>query len=99
MTGTAVLFTLLLQASAPFERSQEVLMGDTLYSVLPLDAIPAIDEPQFVPVAVADTFLAPTEMIIGVSIDGDDRAYSAWQLDEHEIVNDVVGGVPIAVTW
>lgn len=99
MAGTAMMILFLLQAAAPFERSQEALMGDTLYTVLPLDAIPAIDEPQFVTVSVADTFLSETEMVIGVSIDGDERAYSAWQLDEHEIVNDVVGGVPIAATW
>lgn len=99
MTGSAMMILFLLQAAAPFERSQEALMGDTLYTVLPLDAIPAIDEPQFVTVSAADTFLRATEMVIGVAIDGDERAYSAWQLDEHEIVNDVVGGVPIAATW
>ena len=99
MTGTSILFLFLLQAAVPFERSQEALMGDTLYSVLPLDAIPAIDEPQFVSVAAADSFLSPKEMVIGVDINGDERAYSAWHLDEHEIVNDVVGGTPIAATW
>jgi hypothetical protein len=27
------------------------------------------------------------------------RAYSTWQLDRHEIVNDVFEGRPVAVTW
>ena len=39
------------------------------------------------------------EMVIGVVHNGIARAYSAWYLDRHEIVNDVVGGDPVAVTW
>ena len=32
--------------------------------------------------------------------DGDEpRAYSTWQLDRHEIVNDTFDGRPVAVTW
>ena len=37
--------------------------------------------------------------MIGVVGDHEQRAYSAWTLDLHEIVNDVVEGQPIAVTW
>jgi hypothetical protein len=40
-----------------------------------------------------------TELILGVEIEGDARAYSVPLLSRHEIVNDVVGGKPIAVTW
>ena len=43
--------------------------------------------------------MADDELVIGVSIDGDHRAYSVPHLSRHEIVNDVVGGRPIAVTW
>ena len=37
--------------------------------------------------------------IIGLSLDGDDRAYGVALLSRHEVVNDVVGGQPIVVTW
>ena len=30
---------------------------------------------------------------------GQARAYSAWHLDHHEIVNDRIGKTAIAVTW
>lgn len=41
-----------------------------------------------------------TELILGVEIEGDARAYSVPLLSRQEIVNDVVGvGKPIAVTW
>lgn len=70
-----------------------------LVTLLPKDAIPAIDEPRFYDAAAADREYDPDEMVLGVSIDGDSRAYSTPLLSSHEIVNDVVGGRPITVTW
>ena len=43
--------------------------------------------------------LKPDELVLGLSINGDTRAYSIPMLSAHEIVNDVVGGVPVAITW
>ena len=70
-----------------------------LVTLLPKDAIPSIDEPRFYGVAAADREYAPDELVLGVSIDGESRAYSTPLLSNHEIVNDVVAGRPIAVTW
>ena len=39
------------------------------------------------------------EPVLGVSLNGDHRAYSVRILSRHEIVNDVVGELPVAVTW
>lgn len=64
----------------------------------PKDGIPAIDEPQFVP-AAAVTDIAPQEPVIGLVIGGQARAYPLRILHWHEIVNDVVGGTPLAVTY
>jgi hypothetical protein len=63
----------------------------------PKDGIPAIDDPKFVPVTEAE--LPPQEPVIGLIVDGDARAYPLRILIWHEIVNDVVGGVPVAVTY
>ena len=70
-----------------------------LVTLLGFDSIPAILDPDFVPVAEASKWMDPGEQVLGVSIEGDHRAYSVPMLSRHEIVNDVVGGVPIAVTW
>ncbi len=43
--------------------------------------------------------MTPTELVLGLSIDGDHRAYPLNLLSRHEIVNDTVGGEPVAVTW
>jgi hypothetical protein len=70
---------------------------DVLHTVLPRDAIPAIDEPSFEPVVTAK--LNDREPVLGIVGEREQRAYSTWQLDRHEIVNDVFEGKPIAVTW
>ncbi len=61
------------------------------------DSIPPIHEPQFVSVAEAD--IGPLEPVLSIGIDGDFRAYPLRILLWHEIVNDVVGGVPVLVSY
>ncbi|UCG24069.1 MAG: DUF3179 domain-containing protein, partial [Chloroflexota bacterium] len=67
--------------------------------LLPRGIIEAIDDPQFQTVDEVDPDMEPDERLIGVSINGDVRAYPINILSSHEIVNDIVGGEPIAVTW
>jgi hypothetical protein len=86
-------------AQPPREQESVPIRGEPMYTVLPFDAIPAIDEPVFVGAGEADRFLLPHEPVIGVRSGIDVKAYSAWHLDHHEIVNDVIGETPIAVTW
>jgi len=64
----------------------------------PKDGIPAIDDPRFRPVAEVDD-LADAEPVIGLTVSGESRAYPLRVLTWHEIANDVIGGVPVAVTY
>lgn len=64
----------------------------------PKDGIPAIDHPSFIAVNDAQD-LAPHDPVISIEIAGDARAYPLRILIWHEIVNDTVGGTPVAVTW
>jgi len=61
------------------------------------DGIRSIENPNFQPVSEPE--LADSEPVITVSINGDTRTYPLQILIWHEIVNDVVGDVPIAVTY
>lgn len=70
-----------------------------IITLLPPDAIPAIDDPVFLTVEEADDEYAPDELILGVEFNGNARAYSIGFLSRHEIVNDTVGGVKLLVTW
>jgi hypothetical protein len=62
------------------------------------DCIPSIDDPKFVTAAEAD-HVADDAVVIATSYNGEQRAYPARILDHHEIVNDTIGGDPIAITW
>ncbi len=76
--------------------------GDSEFEIvtlLPPDAIPAINDPRFITLEEADKQLRLTDLVIGVSIEGEHRAYGAAFLSGHEIVNDTLGGRAIAVTW
>lgn len=64
----------------------------------PKDGIPSIDNPKFAPVSESQ-FVPDTTFVIGLDINGEKRAYPLFIMVWHEIVNDIVGGVPVAVTY
>ena len=82
-----------VEARAEERRELEIV------TILGYDSIPAILEPNFVSAEEAARDYSPEEGVLGVSINGEHRAYSIPTLSRHEIVNDVLGGMPIAVTW
>ncbi len=65
----------------------------------PPDGIPAIDQPKFVSVGEADGWLKDREPVVALEVAGDARAYPLQIMTWHEIVNDTVGGRPVAVTF
>ena len=61
------------------------------------DGIPALTNPFFIE-AGAVTYLADNDLVLGLVVNGEARAYPhniGWW---HEIVNDVIGGEPVCVT-
>ncbi len=65
----------------------------------PKDGIPSVDDPTFESVDVARSWLTDRDPVIFFENNGDVRAYPLAILIWHEIVNDVVGGMPVAVTF
>ena len=64
----------------------------------PKDGIPSIDDPKFAEIS-GSSFVSDSDVVIGLEIDGEARAYPLFILVWHEIVNDKVGGVPVSVTY
>ena len=79
------------KSSVPFD---EIFSGG-----VPKDGIPPIYNPQFGSIAEVDRLYKGTEPVITVSVNGAARAYPLGILMTHEIVNDELGGKPIAVTF
>ncbi|MCC2647411.1 MAG: hypothetical protein K0S67_107 [Nitrososphaeraceae archaeon] len=65
----------------------------------PPDGIPSIDNPKFIQIRKAEEFLEDSDLVVGLNINGDIRAYPLQILVWHEIVNDKVGNTPVAVTY
>jgi hypothetical protein len=91
-TGEAI--TLRTDTSKALIPLDEIISGGP-----PPDGIPAIDRPAFVNAAEAAGWLVPREPVLALQVKGDARAYPLQILMWHEIVNDVVSGVPVTVTF
>ena len=65
----------------------------------PRDGIPPIDAPKFISPAEASAWLKDQEPVIAFELNGDARAYPLQILIWHEIVDDEVGGLPVAITF
>ena len=89
--------TITVTVASPGEGAQPAELK--IVSVLPRDAIDAILDPTFVSGDEAAAQMVPASRVIGLSINGDHRAYSTAQLSSREVVNDTVGGMPVVVTW
>ncbi len=62
------------------------------------DGIPALNNPELLPGDSAD-YLTDDELVFGVAINGDVRAYPLRIMDWHEMFNDVIGGVPVSLAY
>ncbi len=87
------------QSFSPLPQNTKPVAADfkRYRQLLPKDAIRPIYEPKFV--AGQEASLRWEELVIGVELNGESRAYPVGPLNSREMVNDVVGGVPILVTW
>ncbi len=83
---------------APLVSAGADFRPEDIQTILPKDGIQAIMKPSFESAREA-TWLAGSDSVVGVAINGEARAYPVPILSDREIVNDTVGGVPIAVTW
>lgn len=99
----AILFVLLFGATAMAERPEPEVYGtfdgDEMYTLLPPDGIPAIMDPEYLTGEEAAAQMSPEEHVMGLASESDAVCWSTWQLDHHEIVNDVFEGAAIAATW
>jgi hypothetical protein len=64
----------------------------------PKDGIPSIDKPKFVKSSEAE-FVSDDDLVIGIDINGEQKAYPLFIMVWHEIVNDKIGEIPVAVTY
>jgi len=74
-------------------RFEEIVWGGVL-----VDGIPPLDMPEMIKAAEA-SYLADDDLVFGVELNGDARAYPLRIMGWHEMMNDTVGGVPLALAY
>lgn len=89
--------------------SREIFVTDGVRHSIPLneilsggppkDGIPSIDNPKFVEVSEADTYLSDDNPGLGLSYKGETRFYPYSILVWHELVNDTVAGDPLLISY
>lgn len=72
-------------------------LPDDFRQLLPRGRIASVDDPEFVSAAEAN--IPDDAWVLGVMDDGQAKAYSLNLLNSHEVVNDTLGGQPIAAVW
>jgi hypothetical protein len=90
-----------------FALHQATVPNDLLVRAMAKDGVRVLLEPPTMTPADVDRWneeqrgklLVPDDRVIGVDFGGEARAYPLRLMRWHEVVNDVVGGEPIAVTY
>jgi len=89
---------------SPFERflidgrETELRVELIQFSGAAIEGFPTLEPPLLIAGSKA-SYLEPDELVVGLEINGDARAYPLRIVDWHETVNDTVGGVPITLAY
>jgi len=78
--------------------AHEIRIEEIAWGGVTVDGIPALDNPAMT-TASAASYLNPDDPVFGVEINGDARAYPLRIANWHEMVNDLVGGVPVSLAY
>ncbi len=78
--------------------ARDIRLEEIAWGGVRKDGIPALTNPKLIAAAEAK-YLWPNELVFGVSINGDARAYPLRIMDWHEMFNDIVGGVPVSLAY
>ena len=78
--------------------AHEIRIEEVVWGGVRKDGIPALTDPKHIAAADA-TYLQDDELVFGIEIEGDARAWPLRILDWHEMLNDVVGGVPVTLAY
>ncbi|MGI9393045.1 MAG: DUF3179 domain-containing protein, partial [Boseongicola sp.] len=91
-------FDVFLRAENTRPEAMRIRLEEITWGGVPKDGIPSLDNPELIPAAEAE-FMREGDLVFGVSINGDTRAYPLRIMGWHEMFNEVIGGVPVALAY
>jgi len=76
----------------------KIRLEEITWGGVDVDGIPSLDNPKMIRADQAD-YMKKDDLIFGVKINGDARAYPLRIMGWHEMFNDTIGGVPVALAY
>jgi len=80
------------------EVKHEIRLEEITWGGVIKDGIPALTNPSLISASAA-SYLKANDLVFGVAINGDVRAYPLRIMDWHEMFNEVIGGVPVSLAY
>ncbi len=78
--------------------NMDIRLEEIVWGGVRVDGIPALDDPKLIPVGDA-AYLKDDDLVFGIEINGDARAYPLRIMGWHEMFNETIGGVPVALAY
>lgn len=86
------------QGNAAKPENMKIRLEEITWGGVVVDGIPSLDNPKLIEAAEAD-YLKHDDLVFGVAINGDVRAYPLRIMGWHEMFNETIGGVPVALAY
>ncbi len=80
------------------EIERRIRLDEITWGGVRKDGIPALTNPKLIAADQAD-YLQDKDLVFGISINGDTRAYPLRIMDWHEMLNDTIGGIPVSLAY
>jgi len=78
--------------------AMQIRLEEITWGGVRVDGIPSLDNPKLIAAGEAE-YLLEDDLVFGVEINGDARAYPLRIMGWHEMFNEVIGGVPVALAY
>jgi hypothetical protein len=91
-------FNNFLGAQRAYPENMKIRLEEIAWGGVPVDGIPSLDNPRLIAAGEAD-YLEDDDLVFGVEINGDGRAYPLRIMGWHEMFNETIGGVPVALAY
>lgn len=91
-------FDLFLRSEYLQRDRMKIRLEEIAWGGVSKDGIPSLDNPTLISASNAG-YLKGDDLVFGVAINGDERAYPLRIMGWHEMFNEVIGGVPVALAY
>ena len=91
-------FDVFLRAKHTKREAMRIRLEEITWGGVRKDGIPSLDNPELIAADKAE-YMRDDDLVFGVSINGDTRAYPLRIMGWHEMFNEVIGGVPVALAY